>query len=209
MSKDEAVTQWITNLADGDQSAAGRIWDEYFDKLTRLARRKLEGTPLRELDEEDVALSAMNSFCMGIANHKFDALQNRTDLWKLLVTITARKASNKLRKHYAQKRGGGGIRGESVFIHSDGDDLDDGIGNILGTEPSPELAIGVAENCQKLLDMLDGDTQRKIALMTLEGYRTEEIAQELDCTKRTVERKLQRIREIWNDHDSVLSFIKE
>ena len=204
MSNDEAVTQWITNLANGDDSAAGHIWNEYFDKLTRLARKKLEGTPLRESDEEDVALSAMNSFCMGIANHKFDALQNRTDLWKLLVTITARKASNKLRKHYAQKRGGGGIRGESVFIQSDGNDMDNGIGNILGTEPSPELAAGVAEDCQKLLDMLDDDAQRKIAVMTLEGYSTEEIAKELDCTRRTVERKLQRIREIWNDHDSVI-----
>ncbi len=198
MAHDEEVTQWILHLADGDQSAAQKIWDEYFTKLVRLARRKLEGMPLREVDEEDVALSAMNSFCMGISQRKFDGIQNRTDLWKLLVTITARKATAKLRRHFAQKRGGGGVRGESVFMHDD-DDLREGIGNILGSEPTPELASDVAENTQRLLDKLGDETLKQIAVLTLEGYRTEEIAVKLDCVRRTVERKLERIREIWAD----------
>jgi len=196
----EAVTQWIMHLAEGDQSAAEKIWNEYFTKLVRLARRKLDGMPFRDVDEEDVALSAMNSFCMGMMNQKFNALQNRTDLWKLLVTITARKATAKLRRHFAQKRGGGQVRGESIFLQNENDDFrNEGIGNILGNEPTPELATGVAENCQRLLDQLGDDTLKQIALLTLEGYRTEEIAVKLNCVRRTVERKLERIREIWED----------
>jgi DNA-directed RNA polymerase specialized sigma24 family protein len=138
----------------------------------------------------------MNSFYQGLAQHKFDHLHNRDDLWKLLVTITARKATAKRRAHFAQKRGGGQVRGESVFGSQD--DEQRGLAHVLGTEPTPELAVSVAENCRQLLDQLQDETLRQIALWTLEGYRTEEIAAKLGCVRRTVERKLERIREIWS-----------
>jgi DNA-directed RNA polymerase specialized sigma24 family protein len=191
----EIVSQWMLHLAEGDTDAAQKIWDDYFGKLVRLARRKLEGIPNRDADEEDVALSAMNSFYQGLAQHKFNHLHNRDDLWKLLVTITARKATARRRSHFAQKRGGGQVRGESVFgVREEGYD---GLANILGTEPTPELAAGVAENCRKMLDQLQDETLRNIALWTLEGYHIEEIATKLGCVRRTVERKLERLREIW------------
>ncbi|MDR0871587.1 MAG: hypothetical protein LBN39_12430 [Planctomycetaceae bacterium] len=197
----DEFSQWVLHIADGDENTSRKIWDEYFGKLVRLARRKLDGMPLRDVDEEDVALSAMNSFYQGITQNKFDNLKNRDDLWKLLVTITARKATAKLRRHFAQKRGGGVIRGESVFMRND-ELIHDGIGNVLGKEPTPELAAGVAENCKQLLEQLNDDTLRTIALMTLEGYRTEEIAVKLNCVRRTVERKLERIREIWKEKEN-------
>ncbi|MDR0706037.1 MAG: hypothetical protein LBF88_13775 [Planctomycetaceae bacterium] len=197
----EQVSNWILHLADGDEEIARKIWNEYFGRLVRLARRKLDGMPLRDVDEEDVALSAMNSFYHGMAQQKFGNVKNREDLWKLLVTITARKATAKLRRHYAQKRGGGSIRGESVFGQKD--ELNrNGIGNVLGTEPTPELALAVVENCQRLLDKLGDETLRQIALLTLEGHRTEEIAIKLGCVRRTVERKIERIREIWSQENS-------
>ncbi|MDR2706039.1 MAG: hypothetical protein LBC02_09700 [Planctomycetaceae bacterium] len=196
----EQVSSWVLHLADGDEEVARKIWNEYFGRLVRLARRKLDGMPLRDVDEEDVALSAMNSFYHGMAQQKFGNVKNREDLWKLLVTITARKATAKLRRHYAQKRGGGSIRGESVFGQKE--ELNrNGIGNVLGTEPTPELALAVVENCQILLDKLGDETLRQIALLTLEGHRTEEIAVKLGCVRRTVERKIERIREIWSEEN--------
>jgi DNA-directed RNA polymerase specialized sigma24 family protein len=182
-------------IAEGDDDAAQKIWNDYFGKLVRLARRKLEGIPSRDYDEEDVALSAMNSFYQGMTQRKFGYVHNRDDLWKLLVTITARKATARRRSYFAQKRGGGRVRGESIFGHQE--DEQDGLACILGTEPTPELAAGVAENCRQLLDQLQDETLRQIALWTLEGYRTEEIAGKLGCVRRTVERKLERIREVW------------
>ena len=191
----ESISQWLLHLAEGDAEAAEKIWRDYFGKLVKLARRKLDGLPSRDFDEEDVALSAMHSFYQGVARHKFENLRNREDLWKLLVTITARKATAKRRTHFAQKRGGGQTRGESIFAHPE-DNLG-GIVNVLGTEPTPELAVSVAENCRLMFDQLHDETLRQIALWTLEGYRTEEIAEKLSCVRRTVERKLERIREIW------------
>jgi DNA-directed RNA polymerase specialized sigma24 family protein len=193
----ENVSQWILHLAEGDADAAQNIWNEYFGKLVRLARRKLEGIPSRDSDEEDVALSAMNSFYQGLAHHHFDHLHSRDDLWKLLVTITVRKATARRRSYFAKKRGGGQVRGESVFGHQE--DVQDGLAHVLGTEPTPELAASVAENCRVMLDQLQDETLRQVAIWTLEGYRTEEIADKLGCVRRTVERKLERIREIWGE----------
>ena len=194
-SMSEIISQWLLHLAEGDAEVTQKIWNDYFGKLVRLARRKLEGIPNRDADEEDVALSAMNSFYQGLAKHHFDKIHNRDDLWKLLVTITVRKATARRRTYFAQKRGGGRVRGESIFGQQE--DEQGGLDCVLGTEPTPELAAGVAENCRQMLDQLQDETLRQIALWTLEGYRTEEIAEKLGCVRRTVERKLERIREIW------------
>ena len=191
----EIVSQWMLHLAEGDVDAAEKIWNDYFGKLVQLARKKLGGIPSRDSDEEDVALSAMNSFYQGLAQHKFDHLHNRDDLWKLLVTITVRKASARRRSYFSEKRGHGQVRGESVFGHPE--DERNGLAHIIGTEPTPELAVSVAENCRLMLDQLHDEMLRQVAIWTLEGYRTEEIAEKLGCVRRTVERKLERIREIW------------
>jgi len=193
----EMVSQWLLRLAEGDGDVAQEIWNDYFGKLIRLARRKLGGIPSRDADEEDVAISAMNSFYQGMTCRKFGRVHNRDDLWKLLVTITVRKAAARRRSYFAQKRGSGRVRGESIFGYQE--DEQGGLACILGTEPTPELAAGVAEDCRQMLDQLQDETLRQIALWTLEGYRTEEVAGKLGCVRRTVERKLERIREIWGN----------
>ena len=69
---------------------------------------------------------------------------------------------------------------------------------MLGKEPSPELAGMVAEDCRRMLDSLGDETLRQVAVLTLEGYDTQEIAEKLGCVRRSVERKLERIREKWS-----------
>jgi DNA-directed RNA polymerase specialized sigma24 family protein len=195
----DEVTQWIVKLGQGHTEAAEKLWQGYFTKMVRLAGSELGRMPRRAGDEEDVALSAMQSFCRGMAEHRFDELNDRTDLWKLLVTITARKACAQRRRHYAQKRGAGRIRGESVFVRVDSEqDEAPGIGAVLGHEPTPELACQVADDCRTFLNALGNDTLRQVALLTLEGYSTAEIAQRLGCLQRSVQRKLATIRDIWS-----------
>lgn len=198
MDSSSDVTMWLARLGEGDDQAADVIWKTYFEKLVRYARRKMEGARGRTSDEEDVALSAMFSFCRGMEAGKFERIEDREDLWKLLVTITARKACAHRRREMAAKRGGGKIRGESAFERpGGGSDQARGIEEYLGTEPSMELADGVVESCREMLDALGDPMLRQIAVWTLEGYSTREIAERLGCVRRTVERKLERIRERW------------
>src|SRR5436309_4156959 len=98
MSSAGSVTTWVGRLRAGDGAAAQRLWERYFRRLVGLARERLRGLRRRAADEEDVALSAFDSFCRGVGQGRFPRLDDRNNLWELLVVITARKAID-LRQH--------------------------------------------------------------------------------------------------------------
>ena len=120
-SFDQSVTLWIRDLKGGHDDAVGKLWAKYFERLVRTAGRKLADVPKRMADEEDVALSAFHSLCRGAQAGRFDLLQDRDDLWRLLVAIASRKAVDQMRRQTSQKRGGGAVRGESVVYTADGE----------------------------------------------------------------------------------------
>jgi RNA polymerase sigma factor (sigma-70 family) len=184
MSPEGSVTRWLGPLQEGDPAAAQQLWERYFRRLVGLARKKLQGAPRRAADEEDVALSAFDSFCRNAEQGRFPQLGDRDSLWRLLVTITARKAAHHLRDEGRQKRGGGADP-ESVLEE------------VLSREPSPEFAAEVAEQCRLLLGRLGDRELEAVALLRMEGYSVEEVAERLDCAPRSVKRKLALIRTIW------------
>jgi RNA polymerase sigma factor (sigma-70 family) len=196
MSSAASVTTWVEQLRAGDRAAAQRLWERYFPRLVGLARRKLRGLPRRAADEEDVALSALASFCRGAEQGRFPRLEDRDDLWALLVVITARKAIDLRQREMRQKRPQAG--GESVLDELLGDEEGAaGIGQVVGKEPTPGFAAQVAEEFRRLLALLPGDELRTVALRKLEGYTNAEIAAELGCADATVERRLKLIRSVW------------
>ena len=191
-----SVSHWIGQLRAGDQVAAQHLWEGYFRRLVGLARGKLQSLPRRAADEEDVALSAFASFCRGVECGRFPQLADRDDLWRLLVTITARKALHLARDERSQKRGGGCVRDESSLGgRSTAEDA--ALDQFFGREPTPAFAAQVAEECQRLLDSLADSELRMIAVSKMEGYTIEEIAAMLRRAPRTVERKLDLIRRRW------------
>src|SRR5262245_49065489 len=129
MSSDAPVSHWVQELRAGNQAAAQWLWEAYFQRLVVLARQRLAGTPRRVADEEDVALSAFDSFCRGAGQGRFPRLEDRNDLWQLLVVVTARKALDLRQHEHRLKRGGGNVRGESAF-----GDGDAGLEQIVGAE---------------------------------------------------------------------------
>ncbi len=196
MSSTQSVTQWLGRLKAGDRDAAQALWGRYFEQLVRLAQARLRGTRRRAADEEDVALSALDSFCRGAAGGRFPDLHDRHGLWPLLVAITARKAIKLAQHERRQKRGGGMVRGDSALAAPGVEDRA-GWEQVLGREPSPAFACQVADECNRLLDLLPEETLRAIARWKMEGETNADIAARLGCIERTVERKLRRIRHLW------------
>ena len=119
-------------------------------------------------------------------------------MWRLLVTITARKSCSFIKYHMAAKRGGGKTRGESVFDAGDGSPHAVGIEQIAAVDPSAEFADGVFSTCTELLNGLD-DPLRRIALLKIEGYTNAEIAKRLGIATRSVTRKITLIRQRWEE----------
>jgi DNA-directed RNA polymerase specialized sigma24 family protein len=196
-----SVTRWIGGLKGGDPAAAQSLWARYFDRLVRLARKRLACRPGGVEDEEDAALSAFDSFCAGLARGQFAELADRDDLWKLLVVITARKASAQADRRRALKRGGNWTRVDPAHAGlGDASQAGDGVlAELVAREPTPEFAAMVAEETRRLLGRLEDEQLRRIALDRMEGYTTDEIGERLGCARRTVARRLELIRQIWSE----------
>jgi DNA-directed RNA polymerase specialized sigma24 family protein len=185
---DDSVLRWLGHLQSGGESAARELWGQYFGAMVELARTNLRGMSARAADEEDVALSAFKSFCRAVENGRYPNLADRDGLWALLVTITARKAVDLRRYECRRKRHpltGTDMGGQPT--------LEDAVGR----EPDPEFAARIAEECQRLLGLLTDPTLRTIAQRKMEGFTNAEVAAELGVVPRTVERKLNLIRRLW------------
>jgi DNA-directed RNA polymerase specialized sigma24 family protein len=193
----DSVTRWIADLSAGDEAAANQIFSQFFQKTVRLARRNLATSRRRVADEEDVALEAMASFFRRVADGQFSDLEDRCGLWRLLSTITIRKAAAQTRRERRLKRGQGMVRGESVFLSADGRSRSQGLANMAGSDLTPDQVASLADNCARLLDQLPDEMLRTIAIYRLQGLTPQEIAKRIDRAEATVTRKLRRIREIW------------
>jgi DNA-directed RNA polymerase specialized sigma24 family protein len=196
MSPSDSVTQWLDRLQAGDQEVAQQLWRRFFQRMVALARARLQGRARAAADEEDVALSAFHSFCRGAEQGRFPRLSDRDDLWRLLLTLTERKAIGLLRREHRQKRGGGQVVGEAALACPDASS-GGGLEQVAGREPTPELVALIAEEVARRLEALGDDELRAIAVGKMEGETTEEIAARLGCAPRTVERKLRLIRSLW------------
>lgn len=190
-SADGSPTQWVEQLRCGHDVAAQKLWQEYFQQLVRLARMRMQATPRRVADEEDVALSAFHSFCRGIENGRFPQIANRDDLWRLLVTITLNKVCHAARDAGRKKRGGGWKLMD--LADKDGVPLE----QLVGREPTPEFAAQIAEQIEHLLGRLNDPTLVRVAVWKMEGYTQGEIAGLLNVAERTIERKVRLIRAVW------------
>ncbi len=197
MSSDTTITYWLNLLKAGDIEAVQPLWERYFGLLVVRARAALGAAPRRAADEEDVALNAFDSFCRGVAQSRFPRLDDREDLWHILLSLTARKAAHQIRDEFRACRGGGKVQTE-VDLQNDGTlEGDSPLAGMMAAEPSPELAAQVAEDYRRLLDRLGSEDLRAIANWQMEGFTIAEIAAKLGRSERTVARKLQVIRDLW------------
>ena len=163
-------------------------WQEYFDRLTALARKRLRNIPQQLKNEEDIACSAIKSFLRGMErNGVRPAPENDFDLWPLLATIAAGKCADLIVYLKARKR--------DVARITDAE-LDE----ITCHGPGPGSVAEQKEGRIRLLGMLKDDRSRRIAEWKVERLTNKEIAEKLDCSERTVEREVESIRVQWEMH---------
>jgi DNA-directed RNA polymerase specialized sigma24 family protein len=180
-----SVTRMIAPMQAGDPAAVQELWQRYFHRLVGLARARLAGTRRCVIDEEDVALSAFDSFCRNAELGRFPKLTDRDCLWRLLVTFTARKAGHLRRDQSRLKQ---------VDAGADDRDL---LQEVLSREPDPAFAALAADQHSHLMSLLNDDL-REVALLRMQGESIEEIAARRGMVGRSIKRKLALIRELWD-----------
>lgn len=189
-----SVTHWLSLLRAGDPQAPEALWDRYFAQVLRLAHQQLLGLRDRSHDAEDVALSTLNALCQAAQQGRLANVQDRHDLWRLLVTCTLNRARN-LRLHENR------LKRRAELVAETGSRTDAGLGNVPSSEPTPEEAAQLADELRHVMQRLDAEDPthrlREVALLKLEGYTVEEIARRQQCARKTVSLRLSVIRGLW------------
>lgn len=186
-----SVTAWLNRLRAGDRDeAVAALWGRYFGKLVGIARDHLRARPRPAADEEDVALAAFDSFVRAAQAGRFHRLDDRSNLWQVLLMLTRRKAFDVIAADAAQKRGGGRLVQLSAVEGAAGPEP-------VSAEPDPAEAAALAAGLTELLGLLRDPTLQRVAVWAMEGYSNAEIGAKLGgLTETTGERKLRTIRRI-------------
>lgn len=190
-----SITNWLDLFRSGDEDAATRLWERYFSRLVGIARSKMIGMPNQAEDAEDVALSAFHTLYQAARGNRLPDLTDREGLWESLLVITAGKIIDARRRDSCQKRGGSenGSLASAPAFNSNAAVLE----AALSDEEDPAIAAMVNEEFSLLMERLEDGELQEIAILKLEAYTNAEIADRLNCSERTVKRRLTVIRRIW------------
>jgi RNA polymerase sigma factor (sigma-70 family) len=184
-----SVTLLLNRVKDGlAADATQALFERYLRQLEAVARGKIAGLRRAVADEEDLALTVLGQFFLGVRNGRFPRLNDRHDLWQIVLVVLDRRIID------LRRRSQGKDVGESAITPRDPDSPPwGGADDVSDALASPESLAVVGE----LLQQLPHENWRKVAIAKLEQYTNAEIAQQLNCSVRQVERILEKIREFW------------
>jgi RNA polymerase sigma-70 factor (ECF subfamily) len=174
--------------ADG-QSTQGTQAD--FERFTRrligLARGHIDARLRHKVDLEDVVQSAYKSLFLRYGDDAL-AAEGWDGLWSLLTVITLRKCADRARYYQAECRD---VRREQKAMVTEGATA---WHEAVGREPTPDEAAELTETIAGVLRGLDTD-ERAIVELSLQGFTTTEISEQLGRAERSVRRLRERVRQ--------------
>ncbi len=168
----------------GSDAAARAIFERFTRRLVGLARAQLDDRFRHKIDPEDVVQSAYKSFFLRYGDGGL-AAEGWEGLWGLLTLITVRKCADRVRYHRAESRDVDREAAATAEVEPWRD--------AVGREPTALEAAVLTETLENLLRGLDAD-ERAIVELSLQGYTTQEIGENLGRAERSVRRLRERVR---------------
>lgn len=192
MSYDHESLHLLNQWKAGDQDAAEEIFSRYMNRLIGLAKSRLSEKMKSRVDPEDIVQSAYRSFFRHAQDDRYE-LRRSGDLWRLLAAITINKTMGQVEFHTAAKRS----------IDQEGELTAESVSHLVAhiavsREPSVEEAVALTDEIEVLLAMLQPN-ERSILELRLQGKSSEQIAEELQCSPRTVRRTVERVKKSLSD----------
>jgi RNA polymerase sigma-70 factor (ECF subfamily) len=185
---DDSFPDLKARLQAKDGSAAREIFERFARRLVALARSRISATLQHKVDAEGAVQSAYRSFFRRYEEGKLEVV-SWNSLWGLLTVITLRKCAKQIAYHRSRGRDAGREVAEA------------GAGALAGPgsrEPTPLQAAVLSETVEQLLASLD-ERDRPVVELSLQGYTTGEISQQLGLVERTVRRVRERVRKRLQD----------
>lgn len=195
-----SVTRCIQQLKAGDVDAFEKIWEHYFEELLEVARGVMRQRKRWSIiDEDDIVQNALLSVCQGLPKNKsYEKVTTRESLWPILVAITKFKVADNFRRESAAKRGAGKVVSEANLEQNVDSSSALGLAQLVADDtPTPHDIVEMSEQLSVLMTLLPRDDLKQIAKLHLEGWKNNEIAEKLEISTRSVERKLALVRDAW------------
>ena len=195
MSTESHSKEWLNQLMEGEEEVVRDFWNQYGDRLEKLAGRQLNPKMQRRVQADDVVQSACRTFFRRAEAGQFK-LDESESLWRLMCAIVVNKARMKIRFHLQEKRG---VNHEEEQSNEDRP-VDIGVSE----SPTPDAIAEFNDQFEFIMNALD-EEEKQIIQLKLEDLTNEEIAERMDCSERTVRRIFSRIRsrliDQWDDQD--------
>lgn len=97
------VTIWLRQLEAGDHQAAQPLYEHFCERLQQIVRQRIPAHVHSAYDHDDAAASAFHSLFLGVRQRRYQ-FDDRTDFWRLLMTIAERKVAKRVRYETRSKR---------------------------------------------------------------------------------------------------------
>jgi len=193
-----SVTDWLTTISDahGEADTAWRsLWERYAPVMQALARPYVGDGRKPLADDEDSVVEAFRDLFQGNQDGRFAQRTDRDDLQQILITITQRRAIDAARRNEFRTVHEAGESALPLGVGGAG--TPQGMDHLPGPDNPPELPLLAREELTRLLDALQSDQLRQVALMRVLCATNEEIAAALGVGVRSVQFKIQLIAQRW------------
>jgi RNA polymerase sigma-70 factor (ECF subfamily) len=163
------------------------VFERFTRRLIALARGHIHAKLQHKVDAEDVVQSAYKSLVLRYGDDVLRT-QRLDSLWNLLSLITLRKCADRVRHFQADCR-------DVARENPAGADSQFGaMWEAVGREPLPEHAAALSEIVEAILGELT-PTERPIIELSLQGYSTSEVSEQLGRAERSVRRVRERVKQ--------------
>lgn len=189
-------------MRQGDPEAIHRLVERYFGRLRKLSQERIRrGKPIYE-DGEDIAIQVLTSVCRKVEQGKYPDLQNREDLWYLMIFIAHRMVIDRRR---SRKNLSLQTSWEEAFVVKENtmqgalETIDNDMDSFSNEDADSDFQLLEIIDCwQEMIRQIKDPVAKQVARLKLEGYSNREIAAKLDIVPRTVERKSELIEQRWS-----------
>jgi RNA polymerase sigma factor (sigma-70 family) len=183
---DDKVGLLLRAIELGDKPSTSALLNQCLPRLTTFFKTWNGSRDRHDAeDDDDLAQSVLTDLWRRIGAGKFNDVHFAPDFWCILLIAAKRKALSHDRSRHRKKRGGATTNGS---IDSSAD---------VPGRAAPVANFEIEEEFVRLLGLLQDREQQLIASLIFEGHTTQQIADLVNRSSSTIERRLKTIRRIW------------
>lgn len=206
MNKPATLSKLIALVRQGNSEACDELANSFFAQALFIAQKRLPKSPSPVVDHEDLAISALRSFCLRIRDGRIEYLGDK-ELVGVLKTIIRAKTNRLFEHHFAEKRDSRKL--VSIQTNLSPEDFAgevklhiNGIEVSIGQKEQPAVS-RILESLQgelhdlfrSLVTILDEHPRRAMLLLLENDLSNQQLAEHLGRSVASVERYRQLIRE--------------